>query len=1644
MTYGSADSGYGAGASVFHTDASHADTVLIPDADLLFNGAYKRHGPDLVLTGHDGERHVVPGYFSGQHHPALVAPNGARLSADLVDLLAGSPAPNEYAQASSTTPANPIGKVEKVVGIVDVMRNGVSVTLHVGDAVYKGDIIETASDGSCGIGFPDGTALNIVANARMAINDYVFDPNSTSNAALFTLVEGTFAFVAGKVAHTGDMRIATPVATMGIRGTTGIIGTSTLGEVYFVLQDDYHTSRHGILEIIEFNIFINNTDTATYCSTSGCRTEPLNAAQVAEFQQLTEQLGQMLNQLNNPNPQSNPTPGSPTLPQFDVPHVLLENDGGTNGPITFVFQTPPGPTVYTVFVTGVNGSEGPQQGGPPPPHKPTSFVWNSNGPASWSQQPNDWSGNSPPTSSSDSATIQTGISNYDIPGAPTTIGFLTVDQGATLNVTNGELVASGLLDNGTINVTGDPPAFVINGPATIGSTGVITVSGTSDEGEFNGSVSNSGHMTASAGGELLFNDTVNNEPDSTRKLAGHIVSTGAGSTILFENDASNAGTIAARDGGAISFDGSTVTNEPADGDDIAGRIVSRGKGSAVDFNDVAVTNFGGIVAINHGGIAFDPSNLINFGTVKAEDRGTISFVGSIVGPLDKKDVTAVLSSGPVDLSNFGLLLATDGSIKVADASVDNASGTIQSKDDGAISFHNSIVINNADSNVVANSGAIWVNHSFLGNAGTIKAVDGGKIGFTDSYVVNRGEVLAKDEGSWIGVRDSTVVNSHHGLIEAKHGGVIDFDDATVINKHHGTIEAADYGTIVFCNASDLTNKGGSQIVAEDHSTVRFDDTSVSNDGGTIAALGRDAKVELADSFITGGTLKTGDGGVIETVYGSSVIDGATIACDSYVRVNNSTTLTLADGTTMWGGNLHIGCTGTVDIETCQGATLDGVAVWNKGTIQVDESDAMATLTLADSTTIHDGTLCIGCTGTVDIETCQGATLDGVAVWNKGTIQVDSEEGDGAPATLALEGGSTIHDGTLCIGCYGTVTIETCQGATLDGVAVWNKGTIQVDESDAMATLTLAGGTAIHDGTLYIDCTGTVDIETCQSATLDGVTVWNKGTIQLGDSATLTIDGTVDLNGQGVVNLVNGDEIVGGSSGDRLDNHNTISGVGTIGDGSGDLALTNDANGIIDANCGTFTIDTGASEIKNAGLLEATAFGVLDIQDVKINNTGTGSNGIFIDSTSELLVDTSTLKLVGNGDVTLETGSLIDGNGSDAPDTLDNVNNRITGAGTIGDGSGDLALTNDANGTIDANCSTLTIDTGASQVNNAGLLEATAFGVLDIQDVKINNTGTGSNGIFVDSTSELLVDTPTLKLIGGGNVTLDGGIIDGNGSDAPDTLDNVNNTIVGAGTIGDTSGDLALINEKNGVIDATGSLTIETGANAIINNGTFEATSSTGDLVVASALTGMGSVTIGNGAVVEFESTVSSHQTVTFSGGGYGELIVDDAPGFAGKIVGFTGTAADTPSLATTDEIDITDINFLSDSFSEHYNSMTGVLKISDGTTVAKLTFVDFTGTFQFATDGSNGTLIYDPPATNSASPSASFGADTFVFHPNADSGNNSASWDAGALNHAGWAHTQQEWSELAGDANGAAVAEFAQQHADSHWHYALHSAAHLH
>ena len=210
-------------AGVQHYISPGPDGVLfVPDAHLLFSGRYGRSGSDLVINGDDGARAIVPDYFSQALPPDLYSPDGAVLTGDVVSRLAGPRFPMHFAQVGQPAGQAPIGQVETISGTATATHaNGAVDTLALRSPVYAGDIIETAAGANVGITFADRTVLSVDSGTRMTLDQFVYAPGGTGNASLMNLIQGSFSFIAGQVAPTGDMRIETPVSSMSIRGTTG-------------------------------------------------------------------------------------------------------------------------------------------------------------------------------------------------------------------------------------------------------------------------------------------------------------------------------------------------------------------------------------------------------------------------------------------------------------------------------------------------------------------------------------------------------------------------------------------------------------------------------------------------------------------------------------------------------------------------------------------------------------------------------------------------------------------------------------------------------------------------------------------------------------------------------------------------------------------------------------------------------------------------------------------------------------------------------------------------------------------------------------------------------------------------------------------------------------------------------------------------------------------------------------------------------------------------------------------------------------------------------------------------------------------------------------------------------------------------------
>src|SRR5712691_639481 len=165
-------------------------------------------------------------------------------------------------------PSQIVGNVETAVGWAMALRAGVAVQLNEGAVVCPGDVIETGADSAVRVALNDGTLLELSANARLVLNELVCEPNGTANSALLSLARGAFAFIAGKLATAGKLRIETPLTSIRARAGGSGIGILSLAAVAFAetneaqaagvpqSDDDAITFQHldhGVFDIIGRN-----------------------------------------------------------------------------------------------------------------------------------------------------------------------------------------------------------------------------------------------------------------------------------------------------------------------------------------------------------------------------------------------------------------------------------------------------------------------------------------------------------------------------------------------------------------------------------------------------------------------------------------------------------------------------------------------------------------------------------------------------------------------------------------------------------------------------------------------------------------------------------------------------------------------------------------------------------------------------------------------------------------------------------------------------------------------------------------------------------------------------------------------------------------------------------------------------------------------------------------------------------------------------------------------------------------------------------------------------------------------------------------------------------------------------------------------
>lgn len=226
--------------------------VPLPLAGEAYRADFARSGSDLVIAAGAGDRLVVAGYFAHPEPLGLATAHGGLLPPDLVARLAQAGTPVQLAQAGTSDAGGlpAIGEIVSLEGTATAVRgDGTRVGLGEGDPVYLGDLVETGPASALGIRFADGTAFSLSARARMTLDELIYDPGGQSSMTA-SVLSGTFGFVTGQIASLPDsegMTVRTPVATIGIRGTSvsgqieeGLVtllpdpGTQTAGRVLIV------------------------------------------------------------------------------------------------------------------------------------------------------------------------------------------------------------------------------------------------------------------------------------------------------------------------------------------------------------------------------------------------------------------------------------------------------------------------------------------------------------------------------------------------------------------------------------------------------------------------------------------------------------------------------------------------------------------------------------------------------------------------------------------------------------------------------------------------------------------------------------------------------------------------------------------------------------------------------------------------------------------------------------------------------------------------------------------------------------------------------------------------------------------------------------------------------------------------------------------------------------------------------------------------------------------------------------------------------------------------------------------------------------------------------------------------------------------
>lgn len=121
------------------------------------------------------------------------------------------------------------GTVKTTGGTAHIERQGQRLVASVGMAVMRNDRIVTGNPGSLGLTLVDDTLLTLDADSQLELSEVRFDSTTNEGRLWLRLIKGAVHVVTGLIARESpkNIRIETPTAVMGVRGTAFIVETGS-------------------------------------------------------------------------------------------------------------------------------------------------------------------------------------------------------------------------------------------------------------------------------------------------------------------------------------------------------------------------------------------------------------------------------------------------------------------------------------------------------------------------------------------------------------------------------------------------------------------------------------------------------------------------------------------------------------------------------------------------------------------------------------------------------------------------------------------------------------------------------------------------------------------------------------------------------------------------------------------------------------------------------------------------------------------------------------------------------------------------------------------------------------------------------------------------------------------------------------------------------------------------------------------------------------------------------------------------------------------------------------------------------------------------------------------------------------------------